>query len=471
MNDLGGALRELAREAQAPAPVDPGELWAKGRQRVRRRRAIAGVVVVVLALLAGSAALLVPAPTVAMPAGPAHDPALPKNIYTPSRWLVGTDDKGPLGQVAVLGRARQGSEDGVFAISATTGEYRFLDLARRVRSTSVALSPDGTRVAYWITGRIRGRLYGNFVSDDDRRPVTGLAVYNTVDGSVVRRTIASDHGLDIPSSDQSPIWLDDSRLLIEYGFIQSESTSNQHGFRRWDVRTGEYRFLADDSRWTRLGVMPDESLVGEVSPETETNFATFETLNTNLRRTGEQVVLPAGNFSDYSRSGGNVVITGSLGNGGYQRARAGRVGAGSRVGELTALGMTSLTHFLGWRSPDAILMTGIPAEWRKPGEYVDDGSMGEDTGFGPKYKADGETVEDGALYEADVRTHQVRKLGTTDDLDQRISMTKALLPAPMVHGLKPPRPLDPRLRTAGLLAGSALLCAVGVFVVRRRRRA
>src|SRR5690349_8960591 len=143
MNELGGALRDLAYQAPPAETVDADELWVAGRRRVRRQRLIGVAVAAALAVLVGTAALVVPAPVVVMPAGEVHAPGFPTRVYTPSRWLAGTDDKGPLGQLALITGAPRHDGNGIVGVSATTGEYRFLDLPGFVEGTTPDLAPDG----------------------------------------------------------------------------------------------------------------------------------------------------------------------------------------------------------------------------------------------------------------------------------------------------------------------------------------
>src|SRR5262245_45629089 len=126
MTELGTALRELADRQQPVGGIDAADLWKHGRQRVRRRRMVGTAVVGALRAAVGIGSLVIPDPVVVMPAGEVHAPGYPERIYTPSQWLAGTDDKGPLGQLALISTAGRDGHLGVFGISATTGEYRFL---------------------------------------------------------------------------------------------------------------------------------------------------------------------------------------------------------------------------------------------------------------------------------------------------------------------------------------------------------
>ncbi|MCW2794154.1 MAG: hypothetical protein JWO76_3252, partial [Nocardioides sp.] len=131
MTTLHDRLSRLADEAPVALP-EPG-LWQRGRRYRRRRRAgtlaIVGAAVLALGVLAGTTwqRSSVDGP---QPANSA--PALPDRIWSPSPWLEGTDDAGELGQLAAIIDAERGSwigkSPGLVGVSATTGEYRFLDL-------------------------------------------------------------------------------------------------------------------------------------------------------------------------------------------------------------------------------------------------------------------------------------------------------------------------------------------------------
>jgi hypothetical protein len=470
--ELGTALRSMAAEVEAAPEVDGGDLWARGRARMRRRRALGAAVVAGLVVIVALAGLLVPAPVVVMPAGTPHGPALPKNIYTPSRWLAGTDGKGPLGTLAVLGRSEGRHGDQAFGISATTGEYRFLDLPDRVRDTEVALSPSGRYVAYWITGRVRHDEFpaanGTNVGGPVEDPVAGIGVYDTVDGSVVRHHVASDYGLTSDVDENSLLWLDRDTVMVTFAFMIGSETSSAADAYRWHVATGAFeRVGGDRNRLRKLFVLPDHSLVGEVVNATNGGLMTYESLTDDLGPAGPTVSVPYGTYDNYSRFGDIVVVTGYEGDGGIQRLRTGVIGTDSRVADLTPVGTIVITELLGWRSAHSVLVAAVQ------GERVDDTSatdplMGEDSGL-EMASGDGGSGPDWGLYEVDLVSQKVHRLGAAGDLGQHITVAQDLLTSPMVAGPEPPHPLDPRLRNAGIAAGLIALGGVAFVLVRRRR--
>ena len=242
MSTLHERLADLAHDAPAVRP-EPA-LWDRARRHHRRRRtgnaAVVAVTVLALGLIGGIGWLR--ADDGIEPAAPGADPALPDRVWKPSRWLPGTDDEGPLGQLAMLQSAERAgwtsAEFGVVGISATTGEYRFLDLPDVVAASvdEVALSPDGRRVAYWYTGET------DEVANEEV-PVVGAAVYDATTGEVTRMPVATDHGLS--SGDLT--WVDDERLVLDWAqyLVGADGPSIQQGGARgagvWTWTPGQDR--------------------------------------------------------------------------------------------------------------------------------------------------------------------------------------------------------------------------------------
>lgn len=226
MSTLSERLHDLADLADAssehPAPHDT---WVRG-VRFRRRRRIGTAVIALVAVLAlaGITSLsLVRSHDPVQPAGSNTQLGIPDRLYEPSPWLPGTDDEGPLGPLAVLIPAERkswsGSVGGVVGVSATTGEYRFLDLPDDAHQGS-ALSPDGRHVVYWTAGPIAGDAHPG------QDPVVGaVAVYDTTTGEVRRGAIPTEHGV-APNGLE---WLDSETAVVELG-----------SWMDYDPRTGDY---------------------------------------------------------------------------------------------------------------------------------------------------------------------------------------------------------------------------------------
>ena len=237
MTTLHDRLAELADDAPPGGPAP--ELWARGRRyhRVRRAGTLAIVSAAVLVLVAITGLSWQQSGGLPEPAAPpGATRALPDRLWTPSPWLPGTDEDGPLGDLAVVMRSDRsswsGTEQGLVGVSATTGEYRFLDLPDQ-EPGDVALSPDGRKVAYWLTGTTSG-------SPSDTGPVTGVAVYDATTGDVKRADISTEHGLDASAL----LWADDGELVLSYGqyrggegddpMQQSSATPSEHYWWRLD---------------------------------------------------------------------------------------------------------------------------------------------------------------------------------------------------------------------------------------------
>jgi hypothetical protein len=204
----------------------------------------ASAAVAFLLVVFGAAGLLRPT---ASTVGPTGDPdslgALPTQLYIPSRWLPGTDGHpiGPLAVVASAERGWSGTTDYV-GVSATTGEYRFLDLpglASDVGGDEPALSPSGRYVAYWFGGDPDG----DAAPVEGGRPVVGVAVYDTVTGDVHKHGLRTEHGLH----PEKLLWADEERLYLQAGQIHGTSEMDRSSSRTegdgwfWEVGGSEVR--------------------------------------------------------------------------------------------------------------------------------------------------------------------------------------------------------------------------------------
>lgn len=211
--DVTEQLDRLAQDA--PTGVPPTDLWRRGVRR-RRRRLAAGAAASVLAVLLGggvAGAIVAAAPTPTVSPADGGGAAIPDRIEQPDPWTPGTDRKGPPGRLAVVAGASRrtgilgASSDGLVGLSAGSGTYRFLDLPGRMPDDGgmlsaddpVALSPDGRRVAYWV---------GDTTA-------SGVAIYDTVTGSVRRTSFASPLGL----APGTLTWVSSDRLLVRYAVI------------------------------------------------------------------------------------------------------------------------------------------------------------------------------------------------------------------------------------------------------------
>ena len=208
---LHDLLDDVARGAPPGAP-DP-DLWDRARRRHRRRQAGVAtmVAVVVLAVASGVGLVSTRQQTTLQPADSQAAPALPSRVYEPGRWLpvAGPDDPpGPLSTIIQVTSDRWfGLPRSVTgAISATDGSYLRLDLPDDADEDAV-LSPDGRHLAYWTTSE---PPQGGSVDTD--RPVTGLAIFDTVTGEVQRLPIDTPHGL----ASHDVAWAGPNAVVLTY---------------------------------------------------------------------------------------------------------------------------------------------------------------------------------------------------------------------------------------------------------------
>ncbi|MBO9520520.1 MAG: hypothetical protein J7518_03200 [Nocardioidaceae bacterium] len=456
MDELGGALRELARQAHAPTPVDPAALWARGRTRVRRRRMAVAATAVVLAVL-GSLAVIRPEPRAVMPAGAPHAPAIPKNIYEPNRFLAGVSKAGPPGRLAVI--AAHGWREGGgpwFGISATTGRYSELDLPDLASGGPMRLSPDGLRIAYWITGPTRKKDFGPRTRSSaggplPDKPLAGVAVYDTRNGSVVRHRILSDYGLD---SDAQVSWLDDDTIAFSYSVATGTNSGRSAGAYRWTPGSSAPVTIPgqpfDGARY--VPAFPPIRLVHNNDDATP-----YVVTDTRARPTGMKVVTPGTdtvpNAVTFSRRW--VVELGTMSSPAIDRVFAGPRGRDNRAAALAPIGTIVLPRFLGWQSDARIVV------FANPGRLIGGRVEMAQSQDPPRY-----------LYEVDLDARKVRRLGTIDaDLpDVSIQVARTLLAHPMVLGRRPPSLLEV-FRVPLTVGGITLLAGAAWIVVRRRRRA
>ena len=237
-SDLRDRLADLA-EQTAPA-ASPTDLWDRGVRRRRLAHAGSAALVAVLVLLLGAGGLAWNSERRVEPAAPHGRATLPDRFYAPSPWLK-TFDGAPGPLVAIIPAEHSSllrSHEGVVGVTAEGNTYGFLDLpssaiARSDMTGGLALSPGGTRVAFWVTGSTSGAPNTDMEAGVT---VVGLGTYDTVTGKTRVHPVPSAHGIQ-PSL---LIWTDDSTLVFGYGRILDDgsgggSRSRYAGTAVWDA--------------------------------------------------------------------------------------------------------------------------------------------------------------------------------------------------------------------------------------------
>jgi hypothetical protein len=235
--DLRDRLSDLAGATPPGAP--PADLWTRGVRRRRAQQTGSALLVAVLVLLIGVGGRTWHTGREVQPADPGSVVRVPDRLYTPSPWLPAFD--GPPGRLmAVIPAVRRTfwhEHNGFVGVTAASGDYGFLDLPGTAADLTfddpVSLSPDGRRLAVWVTGRVQARP--NSVA-----PVVGLDVYDLVRGAVQRWRPPTLHGL---STDQLS-WAGGDTLLVKVGQYVHGVDSPDAGFAndyqtyRWDLPSG-----------------------------------------------------------------------------------------------------------------------------------------------------------------------------------------------------------------------------------------
>ena len=436
-------LRDLADTAPRPEP-DPG-LWDVARRYHRRRRAgsLGIAVAMVLAVVGILGVGWQRAGDEPQPAAPGTAPALPTRLVTPSPWLPGTDDAGPLGPLALVLRAERGgwtgTEPSYAGISALTGEYRFLDLPDLADiDHEVALAPDGRHLAYWYAGRTTGAPH-----DVSGRPVAGVAVYETSTGEVRRLPVTTAHGLD----PLDLLWADPERVVFGANRWLGAGgdgplgpmTSDNVGLRVWEPASGRSPEDLLDAKtyfWVEASNGAGTLLVGLDSGHGVLDLDSPEKLN----EIGEG---PDANSSTAPRS--TPRGPGSPGPGAPAVPTWCGSGGSPRVGVV-----------------DRTVVPDSPRTFRVLA-WLDDDQWRWCIGWGRRrsgLRSAGSTVRTGATSE--IMTLPSGPAGG-------VRLATGLLATPSVDRPLPPRPIDPRLLT-GLSVGVVLAGLAAILRWRRRVR-
>ncbi|MEP9365377.1 hypothetical protein ABLE68_20590 [Nocardioides sp. CN2-186] len=430
MTTLHDRLADLAGEAPAAVP-DPG-LWDRGRRYHRRRRAGTVVIAAAAAVLLATIATVDwqrSAPTPVPAEGPA---GLPNRMWAPGPWLPSTETPGQLVAITSADRGSwTGSHAGTVGVSATSGDYAFVDLPDAdLEYADVDLAPDGRHVAYWLTGPTTG------TPNTADGPIAGVAVYDLVTGEVTRHWIDTAHGL----RPDFLTWADAATVVFSAGQIVGGDDAS-------DMDRSSSRF-GTVTAW-RLGAAPvavpgvpaGASLMGAAHGRILMNHRLVALDESERAR---RISYPA-----VSGAFGSMHFIG-LGPSGDEIAAVfgNRSPNDVMAGPAADLRVVSGTHgsfgVVDWLDPDAIVTLQRIGGWRTGKTALVKHSL---TG--------GETQE------------LVRF--PTDSLGGGWQFATDLLSSPSVDAERPASPMDPRL-AAGLAAAVCLAAAAGLLIWRRRVR-
>jgi hypothetical protein len=436
MTTLHDRLADLAGDAPAGRPAP--ELWDRGLRYRRRRRTGTAVVLVIaaVALIALGSVTWLRSPAAVAPLPADSPPAVPDRLYAPSPWLPGTADAGPLGTIAALIPASRGrwtgTEEGqVVGVSATTGEYRFVDLPGLAPHSGLmrpyALSPDGRWVAY---------LYREAGSRTPDGVATGLALYEAGTGQVRRQALPESLGI---SGDQLE-WAGPDAVVLWYGSIQDRSGEMSLGrpLEVWNVHVDRPSALS-------------------------TSRATDE-----LLAAGPGFVVLHGRSTDRVVDVGTGVV--------LRRMSEGSQGITSPVFDRRA---NRFAVMAGDRIPGAMSVGRVGATVDDPPSYVQ--VPGSERAFAAYGWIDDDHVAvlqrpdtdpmstEVVVDKVDVTTGETSRLVEFDgpDLGFDRQLATDLLSRPTARAVKPPDPVDPR-KVTGLAAG-VILAGGAVLVMWRRR--
>lgn len=239
--DVVDRLQRLAAGAPGGG-VDPDALWTRGRRRQRVRTGVVAAALVVVGLVgATTTPLLVDRAQQVAPAGPADRMVLPDLLRQPGGWEPAFPSN-PGRLSAVGGGTREGLwsiRNAWWGVSASTGESRFLELPGAADGAGPpALSADGWRLAYWVTGDVRGEPLTMSAPSDDGLPVVGVAVLDLRTGARDVWTVPSEHGL----ATNGLAWAGDVLWWAAGPIAQLDSngvTARDITARTWDVTTDE----------------------------------------------------------------------------------------------------------------------------------------------------------------------------------------------------------------------------------------
>ncbi len=432
---LGPAADDAVRGVATPPS---GDLWMRGERWRRRRRRGTALVAVTGAVLVAALSLVTvqraapPEPAVS----PGSTPTLPDRVYAVSPWLPVEVPGEPVVAVRLTERSTWTGAVPAIAVLTGSGRYLHLDAPDVNDQASAVLSPDGRRVAYWASGEPSGTPN---TSGGQVVPVTAVSVVDVVTGDVERHDFETEHGL----GPQGLLWAGSDTLLGRFDQdVAGDDEPDRAGFSvgapswRWDLDTTSEPVRL---RGVNVGSFT-EATAGEVlNARTLLDLATGEVRRLPVR----------GGTGSSGFSGSNAFlredgVLAQLGGRGSADAVPNAVVTLSdlrarEVVQEVVPGATRTWQVLGWREGD--LLTS-----RDPDGRFD------------RFEVVAIDVTDGAS--------QVLLEGDEELLGWDWA-TDLLGTAPVVDGVAPPTPMDPR-EVLGLGVTLLVVTVAGLVVWRRR---
>lgn len=437
--ELAGLGRAADDVVHGVATPPSGDLWTRGERWRRRRRR--GTV-----LLAGTGAVLVAALSLvtverAAPPEPAvspgSTPTLPDRVYAVSPWLPVEVPGEQVVAARLTERSTWTGEVPAIAVLTGSGRYLYLDAPNVDENETMVVSPDGRRVAYWASGEPLGTPN---TSGGQSVPVTAVSVVDVVTGDLERHDFETEHGL----GPQGLVWAGSDTLLGRFNQdVAGDDEPDRAGFSigtpswRWDVDgTSEPVRL----RGVNVGSFT-EATAGEVlNARTLLDLATGEVRRLPVR----------GGTGSWGFSGSNAFLRED----GLLAQLGGRRSADAvpnvvtlsdlrapEVVQQTVPGSADTLQVLGWREDDLLTTREV-----------------ESDDFAQHFEIVALDVTD--------RTAEVLLEGG-EELPGWDWATDLLATAPVVDGVAPPTPMDPR-EVVGLGVMVLVGTVIGLVVWRRR---
>lgn len=451
MTTLHDRLTTLADRADDGSGPPAHDLWLTGRRLHRRRRLGSLAIVAVCGLLLAGLAVVdwERASGSPDPSSSAEPVGIPAEFHEPSKWLPGTEGE-PWGRLVALRAADRGewfgTRIGFVGVSASTGEYRFLDLPDQVHQDTkeaprLSLSPDGRYVAYWFAEP--STIVPDESGFDFADPAAGYVVYDVVRAeTVLREAVESPRGV----LGESIQWTDDHTAAFSFSEIvevrKNGSASRLRPLRVHDLRTGARQEIpAQDfvtgggGGWLLLG---ERRLTAVAEPDRVVRLA-------GPHISGGPQVDASGTRAAAVRQ---RRTKGGAPTSGPSRIVVADIGPAPSTAQLEPIpGGVRYESVVGWRDDRTVVATRL----------LDDTSSSTTVGGSTTFGRFG-------VFAVDVETGEETLL---TDIGPWTELAPGMLDAPVVERPAPPWLPGPRLKVAGALA-VLLLGAVGLLVWRRR---